>query len=88
MNNTQNLPSLLQVTWSWLARNTTNNVSFKAYFEPLIQMVLPQWRSDKYRSKVIDVRRESADMYTLFINPNKHWQGFLAGQYIELTVEK
>ncbi|UZE96346.1 ferredoxin reductase [Alkalimarinus alittae] len=74
--------------WSWIARNLTNNVSFKAYFEPLIQLFFPQWRADRFRSSVIDVRRESDDMYSLVIKPNKQWKGFRAGQYIELTVEK
>ncbi len=73
---------------SWLARQITNHMSFGAYFEPLIQLLLPQWRSDRLRSKVQAIRQESADMYSLIIRPNKHWQGFKAGQHVELTVEK
>lgn len=88
MNNITEPSNLLHTSWLWLARNLTNNTSFSAYFEPIVQLILPQWRADRFRSKVIDVRRESADMYSLVIKPNKHWQGFTAGQYIELTVEK
>ncbi len=88
MNNTTDTSNLLHTSWLWFARNLTNNTSFSAYFEPIVQLLLPQWRADRFRSKVIDVRRESADMYSLVIKPNKHWQGFTAGQYIELTVEK
>ena len=72
----------------WLARNLTNNSSFKAYFEPVVQLFLPQWRADRFRSEVVEVRRESADMYSLVIKPNKNWVGFNAGQYLELIVEK
>lgn len=74
--------------WPWIARNLTNNPSFKAYFEPIIQIFLPQWKENAYRSKIADVRRESDDMYSLVIKPNHRWDGFSAGQHIELTVEK
>ncbi|WP_250655794.1 ferredoxin reductase [Alkalimarinus coralli] len=83
-----NRADFIHTAWRWLARNVTNNSSFSAYFEPLVQMFYTQWRADRFRSNVIDVRRESADMYSLVIKPNKRWQGFEAGQYIELTVEK
>ena len=72
----------------WLAKMLTNHTSFTAYLEPLVQAVLPQWRSDRLRSAIVQVRIESDDMYTLVIKPHRHWQGFEAGQYVELTVEK
>lgn len=88
MNNVTTNPNLIQSSWSWLARNITNTTSFSAYFEPIIQVFLPQWRADRIRSYVNDVRRESDDMYSLVIKPGKQWKGFRAGQYIELIVEK
>ena len=66
----------------------TNHHSFGAYFEPVIQLALPSWRADLVRSRVQGIRHESTDMYTLSIKPKGKWQGFQAGQYIELTVEK
>jgi len=78
----------IQTMGLWLARNITNSSSFKAYFEPITQMFMPQWRADRFRSKLVSIRKESADMYTLIIKPNKNWTGFNAGQYLELTVEK
>ncbi len=80
--------SSMQKVSCWLARNLTNNASFEAYFEPVVQFFLPQWRADRFRSTIMDVRRESADMYSLVIKPNKSWKGFSAGQYLELIVEK
>lgn len=80
--------SSIQKISLWLARNLTNSSSFEAYFEPVIQLFVPQWRADRFRSNVIEVRRESADMYTLVIKPHKSWTGFSAGQFLELIVEK
>ncbi len=78
----------LRTGLSWLARQITNHSSFGAYFEPLIQLIQPQWRSDRLRSKIVLVRPESHDMYSLVIKPHRNWSGFKAGQHLELTVEK
>ena len=80
--------NILRTGQSWLARQITNHASFGAYFEPLIQLMLPQWREDRLRSKIALVRQESSDMYSLVIKPHRNWQGFSAGQPLELTVEK
>lgn len=74
--------------WHWFIGSLTNHQSIRAYFEPVIQMALPQWRSDLLRSRVVEVRHESQDMFSLVIKANKRFQAFQAGQYIELTVEK
>ncbi|NVK37333.1 MAG: ferredoxin reductase [Gammaproteobacteria bacterium] len=74
--------------WSWFIGSLTNHKSMAAYFEPIIQGVLPAWRSDKIRTQVREIRYENADMFTLVLKPSKQWQGFSAGQYIELTVQK
>jgi len=66
----------------------TNHNTLADYLEPLINGVLPGWRTDRFRSQIVSVREESADMYSLVIKPNNKWKGFKAGQYIELTVEK
>ena len=80
--------NILRTGQSWLARQITNHTSFGAYFEPLIQLLLPQWRSDRLRSKIVSIRQESHDMYSLVIKPHRGWQKFTAGQHLELTVEK
>ncbi len=74
--------------WSWFIGSLTNHKSVAAYFEPIIQGVLPAWRADRTRTQVREIRYENAHMFTLVLKPGKHWQGFAAGQYIELTVEK
>lgn len=79
---------LLSKSWAWLASSVVNSQSFSGYFEPLTQLLVPQWRADRIRSKITTVRHESADMYSLVIKPGKAFNDFIAGQYIELTVMK
>ncbi len=81
-------PNILQKTLLWLTQSLTNNGSLSAYLEPLIQIFKPAWRSDRIYSKLVQIRQESADMYSLIIRPSKNWKPFKAGQYLELTVEK
>ncbi len=70
-----------------LVKNLALIDSIKAYFEPFLQLVWPMWRADAFRTKVIEVRPELAGVYTLVLKPSKRWQGFKAGQHIEIVVE-
>jgi ferredoxin-NADP reductase len=74
--------------WNWLAQSLTQHDKISAYFEPLIQIALPQWTTEGYRSKVVQVRKETADVYTLVITPSSRWSGFIPGQYLEITAER
>ncbi len=65
-----------------------NNANIKAYAEPLIQPLFPMWSAQAYRAKVMRVREESHNCYSLVLRPNKKWKGFQPGQYIELQVVK
>ena len=85
-------PVLLQ-RWTWFSQALTQHSSFSGYFQPLIQMLVPQWTTDAYRAQVIEIRDEMADMYTLVLKPqtgliDRQWPTFIAGQFIELMVEK
>ena len=71
-----------------LVQSLTLTDSIQAYFEPFLQLVWPMWRADGFRAKVVNVRNELADVYSLVLKPSKHWGGFNAGQYIEITVEQ
>src|SRR5690554_5989642 len=70
-----------------LVKNLALIDSIKAYFEPFLQLVWPMWRADAFRTKVIEVRPELAGVYTLVLKPSKRWQGFKAGQHVEIVVE-
>lgn len=72
----------------WLAQSLTQENQISAYLEPLIQLAVPGWSTDGIRSKVLQVRPESADVYTLVIRPGKQWSGFKAGQHLQISAEQ
>ncbi|MDF1764458.1 MAG: FAD-binding oxidoreductase [Oleibacter sp.] len=80
--------SALSRARTWLAQSLTQENQISAYLEPLIQIVVPGWSTEGTRSKVIQVRSETADVYTLVIRPGKSWSGFKAGQYLEISAEQ
>lgn len=91
--NTMTQPALTQKCWTWFSQALTQHDTFQSYFQPLIQMIVPQWTTDAYRAEVIDIRYESDDMYSLVLKPksgfiDRAWPTFQAGQFIELMVEK
>lgn len=80
--------STLNKAKRWFAQSLTQSDQFSAYFEPIIQMVLPNWSTDTIRARVLSVRSESDDVYTLIIRPSRSWLSFEAGQHLEITVER
>lgn len=72
----------------WVVRSLTQENQIAAYVEPLIQMAVPGWTTDSIRSKVIQVRPETQDVFTLVIRPGRRWSGFRAGQHLEITAEQ
>jgi ferredoxin-NADP reductase len=84
---------LMQQSWTWFSQALTQHDTFQGYFQPLIQMLAPQWSTDSYRAQIVDIRDEMDDMVTLVLKPktgliDRDWPTFQAGQFIELMVEK
>jgi len=79
-------------TWSrglrWVTSAVTLHQNLADYVEPLAQMIWPGWQASSWRARVLEVRPEQADVYTLVLRPSASWKGFVAGQYIELSAEK
>jgi ferredoxin-NADP reductase len=50
-------------------------------------LVRPAWSLKEVRAEVTAVHRPTRDSVTLALTPNENWQGFVAGQYIRVTVE-
>ena len=75
--------------WNQLKSNfalsLTNTHTISAYFEPIIQSFASQWSNCRYRSRLIDIRRENSRTITLILKPSSKWRGFKPGQYVELT---
>ena len=51
------------------------------------ELVTPTWSLGDARAKVVSVRRQTPRSITLQLAPNRAFQGFTAGQHINLTVE-
>ncbi len=62
-----------------------NNLSFKGFFEPLIQLLFSGWNATGYRAKVVKIREETHDVFSLALKVSKRWKGFKAGQHIEIS---
>jgi ferredoxin-NADP reductase len=52
-----------------------------------LEQVDPLLVGDECRAEVVAVDRETADSVTLKLRPNRAWQGFRAGQFVNVAVE-
>jgi ferredoxin-NADP reductase len=80
--------SFLGRAQQWVTQSLTQENQISAYLEPLIQMAVPGWTTDSIRSRVLQVRAETNDVYTLVIRPGKRWKSFTAGQHLQITAEQ
>lgn len=72
---------------NWLTKALTNHSSFKAFLEPVAQLIQPNWQATGYGATVIQNRTESDLVFTLVLKPNRKWPNFKAGQHLEIQVE-
>ncbi|MCF6317770.1 MAG: FAD-binding oxidoreductase [Proteobacteria bacterium] len=79
---------MIKNIYRWLSMALVNNSSLKGFFEPLIQWLLSGWSATGYRAKVIEVREEKTDVYSLVLKVSKRWKGFMAGQHIEISFQQ
>jgi ferredoxin-NADP reductase len=52
-----------------------------------LEQVRPTWSIHDCRAEVTEARRLTPDSVTLTLRPNRAWQGFRAGQFIQVGVE-
>jgi ferredoxin-NADP reductase len=52
-----------------------------------LEQVRPTWSVHDCRAEVTEVRHLTSDSVTLTLRPNRAWQGFRAGQFIQVGVE-
>lgn len=71
----------------WLTQALTNHRSMKAFFEPVVQIIKPNWQADNFQATVIENRTESEQVFSLVLKPSKKWPGFKAGQHIDIQTE-
>jgi ferredoxin-NADP reductase len=89
-------PSMSINTQAWtssrLARRVLTSSFVKAAMTPhgvdrYIEMIDPLWSETEIRAEVTDVVRKTKDSVTLTLRPNVNFKGFLAGQFVKLSVE-
>ena len=52
-----------------------------------LEQIDPLWSAFETRARVTEVTRQTADTVTLRLQPNANWQGFVPGQYLQLSVD-
>jgi len=52
-----------------------------------LESLNPIWSTHEVRARVVAIRHQTADTVTLQLRPNAHWNGFIPGQFINLSVE-
>lgn len=80
--------TLLKRTYHWFCMSLVNHINFKGFFEPLIQIIFTGWSVNKYRAKILNIRDENKNVYSLVLKVSTRWRGFKAGQHIEISVEQ
>jgi ferredoxin-NADP reductase len=52
-----------------------------------LELVNPMWAAHEVRARVVRVERETLDVTTLTLRPTNTWNGFRAGQHVQVGVE-
>jgi stearoyl-CoA 9-desaturase NADPH oxidoreductase len=47
----------------------------------------PTWTWERPLARIVARQAESSDTFTLLLQPNRHWRGFVAGQHINVSAE-
>ncbi len=56
------------------------------WIEFALKKVNPLWSASRVKAKVLLKKTKSEDVVSLSLAPNKHWQGFKAGQFVCLKI--
>ncbi|KAA1175983.1 ferredoxin reductase [Marinobacter salinexigens] len=71
----------------WLGRQLFNRDDPAAFFDPLLEQVNPMWVQQYTPALVKQIINETSDTKTLVLKPAAHWEGFEAGQHVNICVE-
>ncbi len=52
-----------------------------------LELVNPLWAAHEVRARVVRVTRETQDVTTLTLHPTNTWNGFAAGQHVQVGIE-
>lgn len=72
----------------FISNNLFHHRDLSGYFEPVIQVFKPAWRSGFFRAQVKSIRVLSENALIITLKPEKKWPIHTAGQHISLTIEQ
>ncbi|AOY86710.1 oxidoreductase [Marinobacter salinus] len=74
-------------TLLWLGRQLFNRENPAAFFDPLLERLNPMWVQAYTPARVEQVLEETSDTKTFVLRPADRWQGFEAGQHVNICAE-
>jgi ferredoxin-NADP reductase len=72
---------------STLSSRLAAALAYPRAFSDYIELAFPLHSEREVRARVVGVRRETRDVTTLVLKPNRLWAGHRAGQYVALAAE-
>ncbi|HLV76948.1 MAG TPA: FAD-binding oxidoreductase [Marinobacter sp.] len=71
----------------WLGQQLLNRDNPAAWLDPLAETINPMWVQEHTPVRVEQIIQETADTRTFVLAPASRWQGFEAGQHVNICVE-
>ena len=72
----------------FISNNLFHHRDLSGYFEPVIQVFKPAWRSGFFRAQLKSIRVLSENALKITLKPEKKWPIHSAGQHTSLTIEQ
>ncbi|QSP94906.1 2Fe-2S iron-sulfur cluster binding domain-containing protein [Marinobacter salinisoli] len=73
--------------FQWLGKQLLNRDNPAAFFDPLLERINPLWVQGYTPAQVTQVIQETSDTKSLVLKPAQRWQGFEAGQHVNICAE-
>lgn len=61
-------------------------LSYPYDVDTYLQALLPRWSVNEVRAQLVETYSQTADTVTVRLRPNRTWDGFAAGQFVQLSV--
>lgn len=71
----------------WLGKQLFNREDPGAFFDPLLAVLNPMWIRGYVPARLLAVTEEARDTRSFRLRPSSRWQGFEAGQHVNIIVE-
>ncbi|MCG8673079.1 MAG: ferredoxin reductase [Pseudomonadales bacterium] len=71
----------------WVNSALFNTESARDYFEAFVEGIDPMWSLKHVKARIEKVQKETADTLTLTLSPTQRFQGFKAGQHLQISFD-